>query len=111
MGKRLIKDEISWELGQAYGMTKAIQRFMDHYFDQLKAEYFKMLREINDLDLVDQINDVIYTTKPTRDDCMLMLNLIHQQHMEQMKRKREDSQTPSEDASKMTRGDNGMGRK
>ncbi|MCM3128136.1 hypothetical protein [Paenibacillus sp. MER 78] len=78
-------------------MTKAIQKFMDHYFDQLKAEYFKMLREIHDLDLVDQINDVIFTARPTKSDLTLMLNLIHEKHREQMKRNREDSQTPSED--------------
>ncbi|UQQ36167.1 hypothetical protein [Paenibacillus polymyxa] len=41
MSKRLIKDEVSWELGHSYGIMKAMQRFMDHYFDQLKEEYFK----------------------------------------------------------------------
>lgn len=98
MGNRLITDEGSWELGQSYGMTKAIQSFMDHYFDQLKAEYFKMLREINNLDLVDKINDVIFSTRITRDDLVLILKLIEHQHMEQMKRKREDSQMLSEDS-------------
>lgn len=94
MSKRLIKDEVSWELGQSYGMTKAMQKLIDHYFDQLEAEYFKMLRELQDLDLIDKLNDAIFSTKTNRDDLVLMLNLIHDQHREQMKRNRENGQTP-----------------
>ncbi|MBO2945642.1 hypothetical protein JJQ72_16810 [Paenibacillus sp. F411] len=96
MSKRLIKDEATWILGQSYGMTKAMQRFMDHYFDQLKAEYFKKLRELQDLDLVDKLNDAIFSTRTNRDDLVLMLNLIHDQHQEQMKRNCENAQTPIE---------------
>ncbi|MBP1153933.1 MULTISPECIES: hypothetical protein [unclassified Paenibacillus] len=96
MSKRSIKDEATWELGQSYGMTKAMQRFMDHYFDQIKAEYFKMLREMNDLDLVDKMNDVIFSTRITRDDLVLMLKLIEHQHMEQMKRNHESNHTQPE---------------
>ncbi|TKJ86066.1 hypothetical protein PaeCFBP13512_19730 [Paenibacillus sp. CFBP13512] len=88
--RKQIKDEESWELGKSCGMVRAMQKFMDHYFGQLNKKYFKMLQEIIDLDLVEEINDVIFKTNLEREDFVSTLKLIEQKHMEQMRRNREN---------------------
>jgi hypothetical protein len=74
--RRVIQDEKSWEFGLAYGMIRGISRYLDKYFEYMKAEFTEKLIQIHDLDLAEKLNDKIYSKYRSRDDFELVLNTI-----------------------------------
>ncbi|HAJ4019655.1 MULTISPECIES: hypothetical protein [Brevibacillus] len=84
--KGKITDQESWDHGKAFGMVLALRKYLEQYFEFVKSDYLEKLTRIHDLDLVEKMNDSIFSVNRSREDFELVLNAVNNCYKEQVKR-------------------------
>lgn len=84
--KGKITDQESWDQGKSFGMIMGMRKYLEQYFEFVKSDYLEKLTRIHDLDLVEKLNDSIYSVDRSREDFELMLNTVNNCYKEQLKR-------------------------